>query len=176
MQPAAGRVAQWLGREIRPEPAAGGNGLHHRSERNRVIRCSQGIGIAKVNLVLTGALLVVGALRADAHLLQRQANLSADVFPSVVRSDIHIARVVVRLPGGLTMLIRLEEIEFHLSAKGKAVSRRLGVLHSHLQKMTGVGLKYPAVRPCDVTEHPYHPAVFRPPGKPGKCGGVRPQK
>jgi len=53
------------------------------------------------------------ALRHDAHLLQRQADLPTHVFALVLRGDIHIGGAVVRNARRLAVFIQLEEIEFH---------------------------------------------------------------
>ena len=133
MQAVARLVFQGLGAEVRIQPVPGRRGVHHRAEGQGVVRRRQGIGIAEVDLVLAGTLLMVGTLRPDAHALQGKAHLPADILPLVGRGNIHIPGIIVGDPGGLAVLVPAEEVKFHLRAEGEGQSRRLGILHRFFQ-------------------------------------------
>ena len=70
MHAAARLPRERLRREVRREAVARGDGLYRRTEGERIIRGGNGVGIAEVYLILSGALLMVGAFRLDAHLLK----------------------------------------------------------------------------------------------------------
>ena len=114
VEAAAGLVGDGLGGKVRVQAVAGGNGLDHRAEGHRVVRRGQGIGIAEIDLVLAGTLLMVGGFRLNSHALQRQADLPADVLALVVRGDIHIGCPVVGNVRRFAVFIQLKEVKFQL--------------------------------------------------------------
>ena len=142
-------------------------------EGDGVVGSREGVRIPEVDLVLSRAALVVGALRTNAHPLQHQADLPADRFPPVIRRDVHVARTVIGDPGGLAVFVQTEQIELHLRAKCKAEALGLGGRRRPLQDAPRIPFKGPAVRIGDVAEHPHHLALLRPPRKLDQRGGVR---
>ena len=58
--------------------------------------------------ILPRPTLMAGAFGCNAHLLQRQTNLTANIFPPVERGDIQIARLIDRLCGRETVFVRLK--------------------------------------------------------------------
>ncbi len=114
---------------------------------------------------------MVGALRADAHLLKGEADLAADVLAAVLRGDVHISGMVVRAVRGLSVLVQLEEIKLLLGAELEGVSPCLRILDSLLEDSPGVALKGRSVGVGDVAEHADDASVLRPPGK--RCQGLR---
>ena len=146
-----------------PLPAKFGRGLGEKSA-HRPLRAAL-VRTTAQKVVLARALRVVGALRPDAHLLQRQADLAADVLAAVLGGYVHVARVVVGDAGRLAVLVALEDVKLHLGAEGKAVARVLGPLHGAAQQRAGVRLKGAAVGILYVAEEPDDLAVFGPPGQ-----------
>ena len=108
MQAAAGVVAERLGHKRRIQSVCRRNGLDDTAEGDHVVCGMQGGGVGKVDLVLSRSVLVVGCLRTQVHFLQRQADLTADVFTLVQRSDIQIAGAVVRRFGRVAVVIGLQ--------------------------------------------------------------------
>ena len=75
------------------------------------------MGVAEIDLVLARTLLMVGAFRVDAHLLKGKADLPADIFPLVVRGDVHVAGPVIGELCRLAFFVQAEEVKFLLSAE-----------------------------------------------------------
>ena len=108
---------------------------------------------------------MVTALGADAHLLQREADLAPYVLAPVLGGDVHVARVIVGYARGLPVLVPAEDVKLHLRAEGEAVARVLGLRRRLAQERAGVGLEGATVGVFDVAEHAHHLAVLRPPGQ-----------
>ena len=103
VHPVARLSHQRLGREVGCQAVSHRHGIDDSLKGHGVIRRRQGIGIAKVDLVLPGALLMVRALRPYPHLLQRQADLPPHIFALVLRRDVHVPCVVVGDVGRFTV-------------------------------------------------------------------------
>ena len=84
MHAVARLAAQRLRGEVGGKTVAQGDGIYDRAERDRVVRGLDRLGIPEIDLILTGALFMVGAFRADAHLFKRQADLAADVLALIL--------------------------------------------------------------------------------------------
>ena len=115
---------------------------------------------------------MVGAFRPDAHALQRQADLPADVLPLISRGNIHISGVVIGDAGGLAVLIPAEQVKLHLRAEGERQPRRLCILHSLFQQAPGIRLDDLTAGTADCAEHPHHAAMLRPPRKHAEGTGI----
>ena len=100
------------------------------------------------------------AFRADPHLLQRQADFTADVFAAVVGGEVHIAGFVVRLFGGPAVFVEAEKIKFLLRAEGKAIADFRRVRNGPLEQRAGVALEGTAVRVGDGREHAHDLAML----------------
>ena len=111
-----------------------------------------------------------------AHLLERKADLAADVLAAVLGRDIHVARVVVGDARRLSSGVALEDVELHLRAEGKAVPGALGPLHRAAQQGAGIRLEGAAVGVLYITVEPHDLAVLRTPGQFCKSAGVGMQK
>ena len=98
------------------KPAARRHRLDHVLEGGEAVGRAQGVAVLKVDLVLTGPLLVVGTLRPDAHLLERQADFPANIFAPVVGRHVEIAGCVVRRAGGASLLVGLKKIKLAFRA------------------------------------------------------------
>ena len=53
-------------------PCSLGDLLHHEADRHDGVGHREGVGVAQVDLVLAGGVLVLGVLDRDAHLLERE--------------------------------------------------------------------------------------------------------
>ena len=173
---AAGASLQRSGGKVRVQPVPGGDGFDDGEEGNGVVRGGQGIGIAEIHLVLAGAFLVVRGFRLNAHPLQRQADLPADIFTSVLRRDIHIGGLIIRNVRDLAVFVQPEQVEFQLGAEGEGVARLRGVGNGLLENAPGIVGKGRAVRMGDGAEHPHHAPVLRPPWQQGNGGSVGMEK
>ena len=119
---------------------------------------------------------MVRAFRPDAHALQRQAGLPADILPLVCRGNVHVTGTVIGNFGGLAVLVQPEQIEFHLCSEGKGQSGLFGVLYRFFQQAPGVRADDGAVWLGHGAEHPHHPSMLRPPGQHTEGGRVRAQQ
>ena len=176
VHPVARLSHQRLGREVGCQAVSHRHGIDDSLKGHGVIRRRQGIGIAKVDLVLPGALLMVRALRPYPHLLQRQADLPPHILALVLRRDVHVPCVVVGDVGRFTVFVPAEEIELHLRAEGETDAQCFRVRHRLTQQRAAVGLEGGAIGPQHVAEHPRHSAVIRPPGQHTEGAAVRMQE
>ena len=62
--------ASGLGMKLACTPCALGDLLHHQADGHDGVGHGQGVGVAQVDLVLAGGVLVLGVLDGDAHLLE----------------------------------------------------------------------------------------------------------
>ncbi len=169
-------IRQGLGGEIRSQAVSRHDGLHHRAEGQGVVGGGERFGVAEVDLVLARALLVVGALGLHAHLLERDADLPADVLALVHGGDVHVAGAVVGDRGGLALLIGLEEIKLHLRAERKAYAQGCGALHRLFQQRAGVCFQRRPVGVGNAAEHAHDLPVFPAPGERGERSGIGAKK
>ena len=176
MQAAAAFLRQRFRHKRGVQPVARGNGLHRRFEGYEIIGGFQRAAVLKVDLVLPRALLVMGAFRLHAHLLQRQADFPPDVFPLIQRRNVAVSRPVMRDQEGIALFVGFKQIKLAFRAGFADVSHRSGALHRQLQHPAAVPFKIAAVWPFDVAEQPHHPAMRRPPGQDRKRRRIRNQK
>ena len=169
-------AAQRLRGEVSGETVAHGDGIYDRAECDRIVRGLDGLGIAEIDLVLPRPLLVVGTLRTDTHLFERQADLTADVLALIPGRNVHIPGAVVRDRGRLAVFVAAEEVELHLRAERERNAHRRGVIHRLLQQSAAVTFEGRAVRMKDAAEQARHAPVIRPPREQTKRRGVRLQK
>lgn len=145
--------------KIGVQPVALCRRLHDGLEVHGVICRAQGVRIAKVDFVLSRPLLVVGALREDPHVEERQADLPPYVLPAVFGRDVHVAGAVKRLLGGVTVCICLEEVEFKFRSDLYGQSHLRCPFRRAAEDEAGVPLKRRAVRVAYVAEHTHHLTV-----------------
>ena len=128
------------------------HGLDHAAERDEVVGSGHSGIIREINFVLTRTGLVVRGLRTQVHFLQRQTNLTADVFALVQRRDVHVRGVVVRSFGRQAFFVLLEQIELAFRADFDGITELFHVRLRLTQHLAGVALKRRAVRILDVAE------------------------
>ena len=144
---------------------AQGSGFHHGFEMHGIIGGGHGIGVAEIDLILPGPLLVMGALRLDAHVLQIQADFPADVLPLILRGHVHIAGMIEGFVGGISVFIGFEQVEFKLRAEADLAAQLACLPDRILQNGAAVHGEGPSIGMADVAEHLHHLAPAGPPGK-----------
>ena len=173
MKSVARGILERLGREIGVQTVAVCYRLENRLEGRLVVGCRERIRIAKVDLVLTGSLLVIGALREDIHLLQRQIYLAAYILPPVIGCDIHISGMIVRLQRALSVLIAFEQVKFHPRTEGECDALGLCRLDGTGQDAPAVTFAYAAVQIAYGAVHPDHTPVIGTPREDRQRIGIR---
>ena len=176
MHSVARLAAQRLGREVGGKPVAHRHGMYDGAECHGVVRRLDGVGVPEVDLVLSRSLLVVRAFRADAHLLERKADLAPDVFALVLGRDVHVSGAIVRDLRRLAAFVAAEKIKLHLGTERKGNAHRRGVVHRFLQQSAYVPLKRRPVRVQHTAEKPRHAPVVGPPRQQAERRGIRLQK
>ena len=96
MQAVAAAIGQGLGHKAGVQAVAAGNGFDSTFKSVQIVGGLQRRGVAEADLVLARAALVVAVLGLQAHLLDGQADVAADVLALVQRRDVKIAAVVQR--------------------------------------------------------------------------------
>ncbi len=176
VEAAAGLVGQRLRQEAGVEAVAHGHGPDDLLEQEDVVGGLEGAGVVEVNFILAVAVLVVAVLGREAHLLDGQADVAADVLAGVQRRYVEIAAKVDGDAGGAAPVVVLKQIELALGTHvaGKA---QFAELAAHLaQEAAAVAAEGDVVRLFHVAEELHHPALSRAPGQDGHGGQVRPEQ
>ncbi len=140
-----GRVDAVLERHLLDDEAIGHGVVGH----------GHGVGVAQVDLVLGRGDLVVAVLDADAHLLEHEGRLAAQVARHVLRRQVEVPALVHNLgPVGGAEVKVLE-----LRADEEAVALLGGLGERALECPARVGLLRLARRLEHVAEHPGDPPV-----------------
>ena len=168
MHAVAGRVRHGLGHEGGVHPVLHGDFLHHLLVGHDSIGHGERIGVAQVDLVLGGTLLMVGVLHGNAHLLQGEHRVAAQVGGGIERRQIEIAAVVEHL-GALGVL----EVEvLQLGPHDERVAGLGGPTHYALQHMARISRVGFPFRRADVADHAGHGVGLGAPGQDLEGGGV----
>ena len=136
--------------------------LHDEAVGHRVVGHRQRVGVAQVDLVLAGRDFVVAVLDADAHLLEREDRLAAQVAGDVERRQVEVAALVERRRA-LSDVLEVEELQLRADVEGEAEVG--GALELALEDVARVALERRAVRVLDVAEHAGDAALARAPGQ-----------
>ena len=144
---------QRLGHEGGVDAVAVRNLLHHRAVGHDVVGHGEGVVVPHVDLVLAGCHLVVRELHVNAHGLERQHGLTAQVACGVERGEVEVATAVERL--GALGVLEVEELKLGAEVI-VVVPHRLGALHGAAQDLPGVAFVRLAGGQLDVAEHPCH--------------------
>ena len=176
MQSAAALLFNGLGKERGKQAVLRRDSLHGRAERHEIVGRLKRGGAMKIHLILPRSLFVMGALRAQAHFLQGQADAPADVLPMIEGRHIEIARLVIRLENGLSPLVGGKQVKLTFRAK----LERNPLLHRFAlglpEQETGVPLKGPAVRIPDGAVEAGHTALRGSPRENRQRIGIRKQE
>ena len=156
-------VGEWLRREISPDAIRCRDGLHHPLEGGSIVRRCQRVGITEIDLVLPRAHLVMTRLRADAHVHEGEADVTADVLTVILRRDVHVGRLVLRNHRAVAVIVELENVELDLGAEVHVDATVGRLLDRLLQDPAAVLLEGLPIRILNVTEHPRHTAIDRTP-------------
>ena len=172
VQAAAAFPAQGFGQERGEQAAALGEDADDVLEQERVVRRFDRAGKAEVDFVLAGTAFMVAALGVEAHLLQSQADIAADVLAFVERGRLEVTAFVEGDAGRLSVLVPLEEVKLAFGSDGKGVAQLLRLGFGVLEQAAAVAGKAAAVGVLDVAEHADGPSLGGPPGHDGDGGGV----
>ena len=121
-------------------------GTYRVEERHIMIRGGNGLSTVKIHLVLSGAPLMMAALRADVHLFQGQHDVAADILAAVHGRHVHIAAPVVGVQRGPSMVVQIQQIEFTVGADADFQTRFLRMACSRPKKRAAVHEKGIALR------------------------------
>ena len=108
---------------------------------------------------MSRALLVVRTLRKNIHLLERQTDLAAHIFPAVQGRDVAVARVIVRAHGRPARLVQLKQIKLAFRPDLAGISHFRRFQHGLFQDVPPVSLKRPPIRMTDIAEKAHNPPV-----------------
>ena len=170
VHPRAERARDRLGHERRVHAEVRRDLLHDEAEGHDVVGHAQRVGVAQVDLVLARAVLVEAVLDGDAHRLEHEDRLLAQLRHHVVRREVEEPGVVE----GLGLLGRLEVEELHLRRGEEREALLAGALEvalQHVARVAGEGL---AVEVLDVAEHAGDRGVAAAPGQQLEGGRVGP--
>ena len=119
MHSVSGTTPNRFGRKIRVQPVPRCYRTDNRTECYSIVRRRDRIGVTKINFILTGSLLMVGAFRLDSHLLKSKTDFTSDILPLILRRYVHIPCFVVWSCCSSAVLIQHKKIKFHLGAETK---------------------------------------------------------
>ena len=146
----AERALDRLGHERGVHAELVGDLLHDQAERHDVVGHRERVGVAQVDLVLARAVLVEAVLDRDAHRLERDDRLAAQVAHHVELGEVEEAGGVER---HRRRVGRLEEEELHLRRGVEGEALVAGALEVALQHVAGVALERLLRQVLDVAEH-----------------------
>ena len=150
----AGQVGERLGHEGRVHALGQRHLPDDVPQRHDVVGHRQGVGVAQVDLLLAGRDLVVAELHRDAHGLQREDRLAAEVVGDVVRGQVEVAAGVGRLGRRAVgrQVLQQEELDLGVGVEGEPHVGGLGQRPAQHVPRVGPGRR--AVGQRDVAEHP----------------------
>ncbi len=161
-------VGQRLGHEGGVDALPHGHLLHHQPVGHGVVGHGEGVGVAQVDLVLAGGDLVVAGLDGDAHLLQGEHGLPAQVAGRVQGCHVEVAALVQGLRA-----LRIGEVEvLQLRPHVEHVAQVGRPLEVALQDVPRVPFEGGAVGLEDIAHHSRHPLLLGPPGEDDEGVGV----
>ena len=96
VHPRALHAGQRLGHEGRHDLMAGRDLLDDHAHGHDRVGHGQGVGVAQVDLVLAGRVLVLAVLDRDAHVLQGEDGLAAQLGAQVVGGQVEVGPPVER--------------------------------------------------------------------------------
>ena len=138
-----------------------GDFLHDQLIGHHGVGHGERVGETQVNLVLGRTVLVVGVLHRNAHLLQGEHRVAAQVRGIVEARQIEIPAVVEYLGGML--VLEVEELELGPDVEHVAhVERTLDLAREHLARVALEGLAFGR---ADVAEHATDGVAFGAPRK-----------
>ena len=108
LQSASAAIGEGLGHERGVEAVLGGNGLDDSLIVHHVVGSGEGVAACKVDLVLSGAVLVAGCGGVQSHLVQREADLPAGVLALVQRCHVQITALIAGGAGRLALHVGFE--------------------------------------------------------------------
>ena len=136
--------ASGLGMKVANTPLLGRDLLDHQPDRHHGVGHGQGVGVAQVDLVLAGGVLVLGVLDRDAHLLEGEHGPLAQVAGPVGDRQLEV-RAGVEQGGGVTPTSgrvgcgEVEELDLGGGVEGEALVP--GPLEAAPQHVAGVTLE-----------------------------------
>ncbi len=139
------RIHVSLGRQLLDDKAIGHDGVRHR----------QRIGMAQIDLVLTGRNLVVRELDGNAHLFENTDRVASKVLCNVEWSEIEVTAGIDRR----RIVDALEEEELHLWMNVEGETALCRLVQIAPEDETRVAPKRPAIGRMDITEHAGHAPV-----------------
>ncbi|OQB25008.1 MAG: hypothetical protein BWY10_02551 [Chloroflexi bacterium ADurb.Bin180] len=143
MHARASLARQRFGHKRGIEAVALRDGLDRVAQGHHRVGARQGIGVVKVDLLLTRTALVVGRLDGNAHLLQRQRNAVANLRSQVQRRKVKVTGIVLRHGARLGLSVALEKVELDLRASVKGVAQRAAIGDGVLQNAPRISGKRP---------------------------------
>ena len=124
--------------------------LHDEPERHHVVGHRERVRVAQIDLVLARAELVEAVLDGDAHGLEREDRLLAQLAHHVDLGEVEVRRRVEGLGGPL----RLEVVELHLRPGVEREALLPRALEVALEHVARVAFERLAVETVDVAEDP----------------------
>jgi hypothetical protein len=154
--------SQRLGHEGGVHAPLVGDLLHDHLERHDVVGHRQRVGVAQVDLVLAGRVLVVRVADGDAHRLQVQHRLLPEVAGDVGDGEVEVGPVVERL--GRLRRVGVREVEvLDVGADVEGEALLPGPVEGPAQDLTGIAGERRAVQGGDVAEHAGDGILVAPP-------------
>ena len=130
-----------FGHERRVEFVFGRDGADDRPERRDVVGRRDRVVVGEVDLVLAAGDLVVGGLDLEAHALEPEDDVPADVLGEVLRREVEVATRVVGLRRRPPVLVLLEEEELGFGGEVHVVAHPLGAVDRALEDAARVALE-----------------------------------
>ena len=165
-------AGQRFGHEGGEDPAFGRDLAYEQAERHDVVGHRERVGVAEVDLVLAGSVLVEGVLDRDPHRLEHLERVAPDVTGDVGGGQLEVGPGVERLEGLGRIAVAEQEV-LHLGSdheREPALGCRVEV---SAEDLAGVALERAVVGVGDVAEHAGGPLGGITPREQLERGGIR---
>ena len=154
---------------------ASGYGPYSEFKGHDTVGGIQTSGPVKIDLVLAGSRLMVGALHPETHILQGQYNIPAGVFSHINGAQIKITGLLRGAVGRPSLLVGLKQEKLASGTGVKLISQLSGPADTAFQNAAGTALVRCSVRLVHIADHPGHLPLLGPPGQDHKTVQVRMQ-
>ena len=166
-------AGQWFGHEAGEDALLTGHLFDHQAHGHDGVGHGEGVGVAQVDLVLAGGVLVLGVFNRDAHLLEGEHRALADVAGPVGHRELEVRAGIEG--GGSMGGVGVSEIEvFDLGSGEESEAAVVGPVEGAAQDVAGASLEGRSVQVDDVTEDSGHlgiGALLLKPACPWPCQG-----
>jgi hypothetical protein len=159
-------AGEGFGHEARLDVLLAGDLFDHEPDGHDGVGHREGVGVAEVDLLLAGRVLVLRVLDRDAHLLEGEHGAATQVARTVGAGQVEVRPRVDRPRGSGRVDVGVGEVEvLHLGSGEEGVAVGPSTLEGPPQRVARAALERGLVEVEDVAEDPRDRLLVAVPGK-----------